>query len=138
MKLFMAFFAVLILAGCGPRYVTDYDLYPADTARGKQEAMQCDLNKERCEKQCYQRALQCEKFNDHGYGPFGSIGSGGSGNIGIGASFPLGGYDSGRSCNTTSFCEQSCREDQIDCYQKTGGTVKAREPRCVSGCSAGR
>jgi|GEM_PF-3893063 len=131
----MAMISVVVLASCGPKYVTDYDLYPAATTQGKQAALQCDVVKERCEKQCYQRALQCEKFND--YGPYGSIG-GGSGGLGggIGVGFPLGGNYGGRSCNTTAFCEQSCREDQIECYKQNGGSVQAREPRCVSGCKS--
>lgn len=126
MKLLMALFAVLAVSACGPKYVTDYDLFPPPSAEGKQCVAQCEIAKERCEKKCYQDALQCEKFNDYPYGGVGGWNNG----VGVGVGFPL----SGRSCNSVSFCEQSCREDHLACHKACGGTVVAREPRCVSHC----
>lgn len=135
MKLFWVLIPCVLLAACGPRYVTDYDLFPPKTASGKQCVTQCEVQKERCEKSCYQSALRCERYDDSwGHSRYGGgwYGSGSGWGGGIGTAFPSG----TRSCGTNS-CTQDCRAGHLACHENCGGKVVPREPRCVSGCRVG-
>lgn len=132
MRILSALILCLMLAACAPRYVQDYDLFPPPTAAGKQCVTECTVAKERCEKECYQDALQCESTNNGNGGFGGGYGYGYGGGIyggGIGTNF----YP-GRAC-TTSGCVQACRNNQLQCHTTCGGTIKERAPRCVSGCN---
>lgn len=124
----MALFAVLILTACAPRYVTDYDLYPPKSAAGKQCVTECVVAKERCEKECYADALQCERYDNDSF--YTGYGNRGYWNSRFGSAFP-----SDNFCPTGG-CMQACRATQLECHETCGGKVVPRAPRCVSGCKA--
>jgi hypothetical protein len=128
MRKLAALFAIVLLAGCGPRYVTDYDMFPPPTAAGKQCVTECVVAKESCEKSCYQDALQCERHDrDDFYTGFG-YSRHGYWNSNFGSAFP-----SDNFCPTGN-CVQACRAQQLQCHTNCGGTIQERPPRCVHGC----
>ena len=53
--------AMLILAGCGPVYTTDYKMVPPDTEEGRYCANNCLMAQRNCTQSCGHEVRQCQE-----------------------------------------------------------------------------